>query len=169
MPREITAHALVAELRRVVADQYNGRPLFLWIGQGNDLRSLLRAEQNIAVTLDWLDVNSLAEDVIPRCARQTLRAKLRAHLQQAIDGGRRVLAVDNPYLLLRYEPAAPLAELWNGFVSSVRAAIVVIPPATPRPAALPHYVRLREDIFAPLRAEAAGCVYAASTAGGADR
>ncbi|MGH7860699.1 MAG: hypothetical protein ACREOS_00515 [Candidatus Dormibacteraceae bacterium] len=135
---------LLRTLRQVIGGRYSGKPLFFWPGTSARLRKAIDTATDLAVVVAWLDVNDLAEDVIPRRARETLRTKLAARIQGDLASGARVLILENPYLLMRYEPA-PLAPLWNTFVGGSRAAVVVLPPPVPRPSALPSYVHFQGD------------------------
>ena len=164
MPDSTTADELLATLRRVVPGQYSGKPLFFWQGSEDELHGLLDSSPELAPWLAWLDVNDLAEDVIPRRARETLRSKLQARLGAALEADRRILVVAHPYLLLRYEPAAPLAIFWNSFISSSRAVVVILPSPERRPE-LPGYVRYRWQDPLRLFGDAASAVAGGSTGG----
>lgn len=141
-----TPGRLMAALNRLVNDQLNERRMFFWDGDAEALRRLLAGDPVVEQATEWLDIDSLAEDVLPRLAARTLRAGLARRLDAAVEGGVRILVVDRPYLLLRYEPDAPLAAFWERLVGSTRTAVVILPPDRPRPAALPSYVKYRPDI-----------------------
>jgi len=142
--RYLSADDLVQALKLVCAGQYNGKPLFFWLGKADRLRQTIGAAPEFVEAMAWLDTNELAEDVIPRLARETLKSKLVQRIQTATASNARILVVVNPYLLLRYEPA-PLAIFWNSFVDSRHAVVVVLPTPVPRPVDLPPYVRFRGD------------------------
>jgi hypothetical protein len=144
MSPNVSSEQLIHLLNQVVSGRYGGKPFFIWQGQASELRSLL-ARLPEAANTKWLCVNNLAEDVIPRLARQTLLASLEASLQGYIASGCRLLVVTDPYLLHRYEPSAPLAPFWNCFLSSERAVVVVLPPPVCRPTSLPYYVAFAGD------------------------
>lgn len=153
-------------LNQVVGDAYNGRPLFLWSGLAGDLRVALSRQSSVGATMAWVNLNDLASDVIPRRAREVLHSGVNAVMTRAVGEGKRVLVVENPYLLLRYEPAAPLAIFWNSFVSSRRAVVVIVPPAVPRPATLPDYVQFGADDPGLLLSDAATAMVVLGSKGG---
>lgn len=143
MTKTFTPEELLATLRRLAAGQQNERLLCFWEGGAERLHRLLAQESGLAASLVWLDVNMLADDVIPRRAREVFRTALHRHIAEAVERGARVLVVEQPYLLLRYEAAAPLAAFWDRFISSRRAVIIVLPAPIARPADLPSYVQFR--------------------------
>lgn len=138
MPANVSPEQLIHLLNQVVSGRYGGKPFFIWPGESSELRTLLDRLPEAAGTT-WLNVSDLAQDVIPRLARQTLLANLEATLQGLVGSGCRLLVVTGPYLLHRYEPSAPLAPFWNSFLSSERAVVVVLPRPVCRPASLPDY------------------------------
>jgi hypothetical protein len=151
---------------RLVAGQQNERLLCFWEGGAERLRRLLMQESVVFLSLAWLDVNTLADDVIPRRAREVLRAALHGRIAEAVERGVHVLVIEQPYLLLRYEPAAPLAAFWDRFISSQRAVIIVLPAPIARPADLPSYVQFRGDDPSRLFAEVMVDAVLVSASGG---
>ena len=143
MTKASTPEELLAALRRLAAGQQNERLLCFWEGGVERLRRLLAQEPAQPLSVVWLDLNTLAEDVIPRRAREVLRAALHGRIAEAVERGVHVLVIEQPYLLLRYEAAAPLAAFWDRFISSQRAVIVVLPAPIARPADLPSHVQFR--------------------------
>lgn len=158
---------LVICLRRVIAGSYAGKPLFTWNGPSSALKARLQADEGLQARSAWLDVNGLAEDVIPRRSREVLRAKVHARLQELIASRCQVLILENPFLLLRYEPSAPLGMFWSVFVSSTRAAILVLPQPVWRPHDLPQYVRFRGDTLQELLVDPTEQMHIVSPGGGA--
>jgi hypothetical protein len=146
MSAVLAPERLLADLQRLVNDQMNERRLYFWDGDAGSLRGLLASDPTVRDATEWLDVNDLAEDVLPRLAQRTLRSGLTTRLDAAVAAGVRLLVVDHPYLLLRYEPEAPLAALWDRFLGSSRTAIVILPPSLPRPPGLPPYVQYRAEV-----------------------
>jgi hypothetical protein len=145
MPRTTSIDDFLAALHRVVSGRYSGKPLFCWREGKSTLQATLAGDAALRDRAVWLDVNDLAEDVIPRRAGERFRTQLGGRLDEVIASGKQILVVTNPYLLLRYEPAAPLAPFWNRFVGSQRAVVVTLPQPVPRPANLPRYVQFRGD------------------------
>lgn len=168
MPGLVSEDDFVSILRQVVGGRHSGKPLFFWQGDVAQLRTTMANLPDLEGRVAWLDANQLAEDVIPRRAREVLRTKLERSLQQFVESGIHVLVVESPWLLLRYEPAAPLAALWNTFVSSGRAVVVVLPRPVPRPLSLPQYIRFRGDAPATLFADGVGGSVVADSAGGVE-
>lgn len=148
LPR-LSVDEFLADLQRVVSGHYAGKPLFFWEGGANRLNDVLSSDLATGLRVYWLDVNELAEDVIPRRARETFQGKLRERIDEAIANGGRVLVVTNPYLILRYEPSAPFAPFWNRFANSQRATVIALPRSVPRPPALPSYIQFRGDSIEP--------------------
>lgn len=157
MPEILSADEFVTALQQVIDGKFGGKPFFFWQGDVAKLKAVMSLLPNAGSANAWLDVRDLAEDVIPRRARDVLRSKLQETLRKSSESGVKVLVVENPWLLIRYEPAAPLAAFWNGFVNSERAVVVVVPPVMPRPAGLPEFVRYQDDVSAQLFAAATGC------------
>lgn len=141
----LPASGLVERVKKVASGEYGGKALFYWEGTEDCLRTALSETPDIASASKWLDVSGLAEDVIPRLARDRLHARLKEVIDRAAEDGRSVLIVTNPYLLLRYEAAAPLGTFWDTFVASRRAVVVVLPCAARRPHGLPGYVQFRGE------------------------
>lgn len=144
---------ILAALRQFANGAYNEKPLFLWSGSPETIRGAIEAEPHLSSLLSRVDINDLAEDCLARLAAERLRDAIERRLAEAIAAGKRILLVENPWLLLRYEPASPLGSFWNRFVSSERAVVVVAPPAIARPASLPAYVQFHaEEVSARLGA-----------------
>jgi len=145
MPTLLSVDELLSALRQVVTGQHSGKPLYFWNGTREKLQAALSALHGPDRSVIWLDVSTLAEDVIPKLARETLKRKLDGQLEAAIASGCSLLVIENPHLLLRYEPSAPFAAFWNSFVGSSRAVIVIVPQPVQRPPTLPAYVRFQGD------------------------
>ena len=107
---------ILAALRQVATGAYNGKPLFLWCRSAATMLGAIETEPLLRTLVAHVDVNDLAQDCLPRLAAERLRDGLERRLAEVVSAGKRILLVENPWLLLRYEPASPLGLFWNRFV-----------------------------------------------------
>lgn len=140
MQPPLSTSDLIVAIKQVTTGHYSGKPFFVWRGTTAELKAALDQLPEASPVVAWLDVNSLAEDVIGRLAERRLTEKLKSRLESLASSGCQLLIVTNPYLLHRYEPSAPLAAFWNSFLASNRGVILALPEPVRRPRALPEYV-----------------------------